>query len=174
VRDVFFQSDPFAVPYSHPVCFAAEDVTFSINPVNATWIEQVAGPAVLREIRDRQVSCAGTTLGTVAGIRSYLTAMTEQAAALHVDLSRNFDQGLHNYVVSKLRPDWGMLDAEDGIFNTVGCTSPERISIVGDDVLVDGKVPPVVHQWDRHPLLVQHVAAHPRFRMSCLSAGGVA
>lgn len=168
VRDVFFQGNPFSVPFPQEVCFVAEDIKIGGNEVNARWIEDIAGATVLRELGSCQVSCAGTTLGTPAGIRTYVSTMCQQIAVMEFDRRRVYDQAIHNYVLWKLRPPWAALDPDDRIVNTVGCTSAERIRIDGGSVYVDEKFSPVIHQWDRHAKLVQHVSTHPRFRIDGL------
>jgi hypothetical protein len=46
----------------------------------------------------------------------------------------------------------------DGLISTVGLVSPDRIQLnLEGQVVVDGKVPAVVHQYDRHPTLVKHL-----------------
>ncbi|MCX7376732.1 MAG: glycosyltransferase 61 family protein [Alphaproteobacteria bacterium] len=165
IRDVLFQTDPFATTRERPVYFAAEDIRLGTNDVNAMWVREVAGDAVVQAIADQPVSCAGTTIGTVVGIRAYLDEMCRLFDVMTFDKRRNYDQGVHNVLASKIRPEWGMLDADDRVINTVGCTSADRITIVDDTVLVDGRIPPVIHQWDRHHSIVALTQSATRFRV---------
>ena len=168
IRDVFFQSDPFAVRHPNAVCFALEDTKIKWETLNQSWIRDVYGEDVLNAVMDDYVSCAGTTVGTVAGISRYLDTLCTELDVRSFDRMGNYDQGIHNYIVWKLRPDWGWVDTADSIFNTVGCTSADRITIVDDLAVIDGKVSPVVHQWDRHEILRDYVGVSPRFRISSL------
>jgi hypothetical protein len=129
------------------------------------WVRAVAGEAVLREIGHCPVSCAGTTIGSTAGIRAYLDQMCALFDQMRFDQARNVDQGVHNVLVSRIRPEWGALDTEDRIVGTVGCTSADRVAIVQGAILVDGRRPAVVHQWDRHKDMVELVETDPRFRV---------
>lgn len=165
VRDVLFQDDPFAVPRAREVSFAAEDVQIGANALNAMWVRAVAGDAVLHEIGHCAVSCAGTTIGSTDGIRAYLAQMCAMFDRMGFDQTRNYDQGVHNVLVSKVQPAWGSLDTEDRIVGTVGCTSADRVAIVRGAILVDGRKPAVVHQWDRHRDMVELTATDPRFRV---------
>lgn len=165
VRDVLFQDDPFLIPRAGEVSFAAEDVLIGANDLNAMWVRAVAGDSVLREIGHCPVSCAGTTIGSTAGIQAYLAQMCGLFDQMGFDRSRNFDQGVHNVLVSKIRPEWGVLDTEDRIVGTVGCTSADRVAIVEGVILVDGRRPAVVHQWDRHRDMVKLTETDPRFRV---------
>jgi capsular polysaccharide biosynthesis protein len=165
VRDVLFQDDPFAIPRPREVSFAAEDVLIGANELNAMWVRAVAGDAVLREIGHCVVSCAGTTIGSTAGIRAYLDQMCALFDQMGFDQARNYDQGVHNVLVSRIQPEWGVLDTDDRIVGTVGCTSADRVAIVEGAILVDGRRPAVVHQWDRHRDMVKLTETDPRFRV---------
>ena len=91
--------------------------------------------------------------------------MCEQLLRRHEEGKEILDQGAHNYIAWSLNPPYCYVDLHDRVFQTVGLTAAERIEIRGGLVLVDQAVAPVIHQWDRHPALAQHVASHPRFRI---------
>jgi hypothetical protein len=165
VRDLFFQSDPFAVQYPGPVCFSLEDTRIEWETLNQGWLRDLYGDEVLASVAPNYVACSGTILGTVGGIRLYLDVLCKEMEIRHFDRMKVYDQGIHNYIVWKLRPNWGWVDTADSIVSTVGCTPPEKIEILGDLAVIEGKVPPVVHQWDRHPMLKTYLDAYPRFKL---------
>ena len=170
-RDVIFQSDPFALLNGQAVNFAVEAVTLGQETLNASWMRERYGAAVHDEIRAHRVVCAGTTLGTTDGMRRYLAAMCTEIGAPGYDRRVNYDQASHNYIAWKLRPEWCVVDRDDRIVATVGCTSGERIAIDKDRVLVDGYAAPVVHQWDRHAKIADFVAGSAQFRVPPPDAG---
>ena len=165
VRDVFFQSDPFSVRHPKSICFSLEDTKIMWETINQGWIRDIYGDDLLADISKNHVACSGTTLGTTAGIENYLDIICTELLNRSFDRTQVYDQGIHNYIVWKLRPDWGWVDETDLVVNTVGCTGPERISVIDDLVVIDGTIPPVVHQWDRHASLRTHVETSDRFRL---------
>ncbi len=165
VRDVFFQSDPFAVPLPSSVCFAAEDGFLGQEPVNRAWIERLYGRELLAEVADNTISCSGTVIGRLQELRLYVALMcVEIRHRQHTD-EWGTDQGVHNYLVWKISPKFGAVDMANRIVKTVGITDAARIKIVNETVLIDGYAPPVIHQWDRHTQLEAHVAESPRFKI---------
>jgi len=165
VRDVFFQSDPFAVRHPRPVCFSLEDTKIMWETVNQGWVRDIYGEEVLASVAENHVACSGTVLGTVEGIRTYLDTLCTELEIRNYDRMKVYDQGIHNYIVWKLKPGWGWIDRGDSIVSTVGCTSPDRIEILDDLAIVDGRVPPVVHQWDRHEMLKTHLEQSSHFKL---------
>jgi hypothetical protein len=46
----------------------------------------------------------------------------------------------------------------DGLIITLGCVRPDRIKLNSEGlIVVNGKIPAVIHQYDRHPALVEHL-----------------
>jgi capsular polysaccharide biosynthesis protein len=165
IRDVFFQSDPFAIRHPRPVCFSLEDTKIMWETWNQTWLRDLYGEELLLSISENYVSCCGTLLGTAGGLTRYLDLLCNELESRDYDRKKIYDQGAHNYIVWKLKPEWGWVDRADSFVSTVGCTNPAHIEIIDDCVVIDGKVPPVVHQWDRHDVLKEHVAASPHFKI---------
>ena len=161
VRDVVFQADPFDEPLPAPVVFAAEDAPIGTSGVNHEWLVVRYGKEIADSLSANPIVCAGTTIGSATGIMAYVDAMWTEVAADTYDHHIDYDQGSHNYIVWHLKPEWGQVDLEDRIMSTIGMTRPERISIVNGLIMVDGKAPPVVHQWDRKPGLVAFIGQSP-------------
>jgi capsular polysaccharide biosynthesis protein len=165
VRDVYFQSDPFAIRHPKAVCFALEDTKIMWEKLNQSWVRDVYGEDVLQTIAANHVTCAGTLIGTTEGILTYLDLLCAELSDRAYDRSRSYDQGIHNYILWKLQPEWAWADTTDTIMNTLGCTGAERIELIDGLTVVDGKVPAVIHQWDRHEHLRNHVQTSAQFKL---------
>lgn len=165
VRDVVFQSDPFAAPRQAEVLLAPEDGLIRESPLNMRWIAGVYGPAAAEEIGGNPILCAGTVLGSVAGVRRYLADMIEQIETQPYDRSVNFDQGMHNHLGWKLRPPYAAVDHGRDVFRTLGLTGRDRVELDGIIVRVDGVASPVLHQWDRHERLQAMIGGSPAFQL---------
>jgi hypothetical protein len=165
VRDVVFQADPFEESFPAPVVFAAEDGPIGTSGVNHEWLTQRYSPDIAGTLATRPIVCAGTTIGTISGIMAYVEAIWHEIGSDSYDHRRAFDQGSHNYIAWHLAPHWAYVDPEDRIMATIGMTKPERITIVNGLIMVDGKAPPIVHQWDRKPGLVGFINQSPHMHL---------
>jgi len=166
LRDVVFQSDPFERPLPADIVFALERRRIGDELTNRNWIATAYNDAVADNLRDFQVSCSGTTFGTAAGMLRYLIAMTTELAGLtgrDVLQIRGIDQGIHNYVVRMrpLRRAW--FDANDSIVATLQFVPDAAIETTPRGILVDGRLTPVLHQWDRNGIANEYVWASPQF-----------
>eukprot|EP01037_Dinobryon_pediforme_P002662 gene2662-2701_t len=166
IRDVFFQADPFNTYFNHEVCFSLEDTLISSDSVNTNWLRDIYGDELAAEIMHNPVSCSGTTIGSIDAMIRYVHEMCIQIGETEYDYRFPNDQGMHNYIAWKLRPGYVTLDWKDVVVQTVGCTGQNSIWIEHGMALVDGRFAPVIHQWDRHPRLLDHVATEPRFRIT--------
>jgi len=160
VGDVLFQHDPFEIAQEHPILFAVERKVIADCPYNSMWIDcLMGGTTERREINQKPIICAGTTLGRLSSIRDYLDRFMQEAdrhpLALNVG---GIDQGIHNLLIHR-RGISGAIDNDEHVFATLGYAPSNSIKIDADRILVDGKAPAVVHQWDRHELLRDWVAA---------------
>jgi hypothetical protein len=164
VRDVIFQGDPFARPLPGALTAALEDPlgTLGSDGANAVWLRALAGPPTWWRLAGKPISCSGTVLGPRAAIQHYLAVMEETLAqAPFGDPQLNgIDQGAHNLLLyTGLVPDVHWLANGDLIY-TVGYLLPDELHVNadGDIIAPDGRVPTIVHQYDRHALLRDHVA----------------
>ena len=165
LRDVVFQSDPFAQPWPADIVYAQERCLVGGENANYGWIFDTYGKAVADNMRDWFVSCAGTTFGTVAGIMRYLAAMTRELRERRAPLPEGVDQAVHNYIVRMrpLRNAW--CDTTDSLVSTMHFVSDESVHATAEGVLIDGRLVPVVHQWDRNKITLDYVWQAPRFRL---------
>lgn len=156
-RDVVFQRDPFDFDMGNAVCCFQEDKGTSIrqSPINASWVRQAFGEQVLGELGHNPVSCVGTVYAPCGLMIEYLEVLTR----LLVDIRPDFfssDQAAHIYMVYKgLVPSMRLYDNDHGPVLTLGTKPIESIKVnrleevVNDDLAVV----PVLHQYDRHPVL---------------------
>ena len=165
LRDVLFQSDPFATPWPADLVFAQERRRVSDCKINQSWIVQAYGEAMADNLRFCMISCSGTTFGTVNAMQRYLALMINELASRPIPIVGGLDQGVHNYVI-RMRPmgnAW--CDATDSIVATMTYVPDEAIHVEPRGVFIDGRLVPVIHQWDRHNALKAYVEATPEFRL---------
>jgi hypothetical protein len=160
VRDVIFQSNPFN-DIEDTVYAGMENrkVHLSDDHYNKGWILDAYGSAVYEQLKSRQISCSGVTIGSAGAIKKYIEQMiTEFLRQPYNKMSdRIYDQAMHNKLIhfneieqvtlchpleSKIAT-LGLMDVSDFRFNEQG----QLLNI--DDSIV-----PIVHQYDRHPALM--------------------
>ena len=159
-----FQSDPFTVPHDTAVWFAAEDELIGSCDFNRYWMVNVNGLEVANELGVEVIACAGTTVGTLDGVLRYLDLMPIESDAHPYGVSTFGDQASHNYILYKVKPDYIALDRNDRIVQTLSHTPSARLALRDGEMLVDGAAAPMIHQWDRHPELVQFIGE--RYRLA--------
>lgn len=165
VRDVVFQTEPFAALPAHGlvVGMEAEGCSIGTERWNASRTRLVYGEAVLRELRDQRVSCSGVTAGDLPSMLRYLELMAEQILGLRRAAARQgwLDQALHNYVLCRR---WSgplcRLNTLEGPIATLGQVREAdiRCNAGGRVVNRDASVPSIVHQYDRWPALQRQLA----------------
>jgi hypothetical protein len=165
LRDVVFQSDPFATPLPADIVFARERCLVGDPTPTRGWITDAYGAAVAHNMRDCSVSCAGTTFGTTFGILRYLLAMTRELSSRSAPIEGGVDQGVHNYIVHMrpLRNAW--LDPTDSLVATMHFVPEESVKTTSDGILIDGRMVPVVHQWDRQKTTMDYLWRAPQYRL---------
>lgn len=108
--DVVFQGDPFSIEFSEQIYCAAEQNIFSdphngSSGLNRYWVEKTSAATdrYLGDVENKPVVCAGTILGTYAGIMKCLE--------FYVDLQRRrpgsrdvFDQAFYNIYINNYTP----------------------------------------------------------------------
>lgn len=164
VRDVVFQSDPFAhLPREGlAVSIESEDYTVGSEPHNAMWIERVYGRGMLARIGDQRVSCVGVTYGDREAITAYLRRFNQELMALGPKAlgMGGADTAIHNVILRThqlgephlLEPLQSPVATLNGIPESSACLSPE-----GHLLNRDGSEPSVLHQYDRLPGLRDHL-----------------
>lgn len=153
VRDVVFQASPFS-SFSENQLHVFEEyggVSLGEQVNNATWIENLYGSEVLSELASEPIICCGVTLGGYEAVCEYLRQMCKEIVTRYRGWGT--DQGIHNFLVRKDR-------IRDVQIHPFGVGSAMHVGIApraaiptGADGRVrtqDGKVCPIVHQYDRH------------------------
>lgn len=173
IRDVVFQSDPFAFEVGERLCCFLEDarVTIGSSETNTMWIERAYGPSALAALKDCPVSCSGTTIGAFEPVRQYLDYMTRELAALDdrdasiISTVSGIDQGVHNYLLHTGQfTNVAVFPNETGPVLTMGYMAPEAVRCTDGGIVLNaaGAAPNVVHQYNHHPVVVDRVFARLR------------
>ena len=156
VKDVVFQGDPFDFPMSDSLHVAMENPHIRLRDEEwiVRWVIAGYGEAVLEELSDATISCAGTTMGPESRMKDYLRAMLEEIRQMR-DAYACADQAAHNLLLHR-----GALDPVERHANfhgrvlTVGTEPLYRLNAQRQLVNEDGSVIPIVHQYDRHQELI--------------------
>jgi len=155
VRDVVFQSDPFARPWTDGLHCVLEDrrMTLGACPHNSRWIREHLGGDVLARLADKPISCSGTVLGDHQSVLRYLRALTARMLPFAGgERMAGFDQGVHNLLAHELPPCRLTLHDNAGPVLTLGYTKGEPALDDEGFVLNEaGERSAIVHQYDRKP-----------------------
>jgi len=153
-RDLVFQKNIFEFPFEKPLNFFFEDKKVGNCSLNSKWVSEQFGQQALKEIADQFITCAGTTIGKSDAVRYYLQKIIEYTLEIENPI---MDQGVHNYLVHTNKFDLpiGLYNNETGPICTMHYASKYKLK---DGVVTDfqGRVYDVLHQYDRHPALVNH------------------
>ncbi len=153
VRDVLFQRDPFDFDIGDNLCcfFEEEGKTLRTGGVNADWLRDGFGPHVLDAIGDRQISCAGTTVGSRSAMMEYLERMIDNTIELKCH-TWGIDQGVHNYILhSGLVKNVKFYENYRGPVLTMHFSKDDKLRFDENGYIIneDGSVVHVLHQYDR-------------------------
>lgn len=162
VRDVIFQGDPFARPLTAPLMLPLEDplLTLGSETNNAEWLRTLYGVERWAALSDLPIACSGTVLGARAAVIAYLAAMRAELVAHATDGKlAGLDQGAHNALLYGGRLAGAAAVPNGERVFTIGSMFPENLHVdAADRVLAaDGHAPEIVHQYDRHPHLIDAV-----------------
>jgi len=165
VRDVVFQSDPFEWMNDQKRVFCFEEMTgrtIGECPSNSRMVREVFGEEGWQKMQKFQISCAGVTFGTRVELLGYLERFLDLAlGALSLRPCSGSDQGVHNRIVHvENLPYLKLLDNEGPVF-TMGCMPRDLIHVNAGGAVInnEGKVYPVLHQYDRLPELAKRFQA---------------
>ncbi|MHA1345000.1 MAG: hypothetical protein ACTSO3_01235 [Candidatus Heimdallarchaeaceae archaeon] len=158
-RDVIFQRDPALGLPSDGLNAFEEDDSKSIEtcPYNSLWIKLGYDKEMFEKLKTYPISCVGTVCGDAASIKYYLKRLREEVERIQPKTLKPQDQGAHNYLIR------GQIESrvwhnEEGEIYTVGYIHRGSVKIENDNIVnQSGKVPTVIHQWDRHKNLTKFV-----------------
>jgi hypothetical protein len=151
VRDVVFQGDPFGHVTDTDLEFFLEPKQIKDCEFNSKKIKKLYGNKFLSEIGDKEISCAGTTIGTREGILKYLDKMLLELNRLRIQNDAFADdQAVHNYLIyNNYFPNHKKYNTGYGPVSTLHHLREGIFNNQGQVINIDGTVVPIVHQWDR-------------------------
>ncbi len=156
-RDIIFQENIFT-RLTHPLLTGAEPGTVGRRD---SWVGRVYGSAGQVFLHQKQVYCAGCTLGRLPAFRAYIRAMCdEQWAHLHCSLfHRGPDQAIHINLIHRGKIDAHCCHNFEGPIATIALEASNNLSIdqATQSILVHGIKPAILHQYDRHASLRKFV-----------------
>lgn len=172
-RDLVFQGNVFEdLPLNDFLYVFTEDNGFPISKqiVNVNWILHVYGNTILQKIQHNLILNAGTYLGSKQYItQTFELIISEMRRTGKTEYDYQIlDQAILNYISvetsSELFPHERKLNGD--IVATVGLTvtyqhynmsktDVDEVIVENDTMYLNGKLPKVVHQYDRSPTLTQ-------------------
>lgn len=167
VRDVAFQGNifqeiPAPTDGSADLFVNEEDPRSNLTErFNKYILTSNYGEAVAKELENERILCSGTTLGSQEQMISYIvTLMNQRDIKKMMEVGGIPDeQGPYNYLFHKNLIPHTKLENGIGV-GTLCLCPPDDLKILPDGrVSVYGRIPSVIHQWDRHnatPHLINH------------------
>jgi hypothetical protein len=171
VRDVFFQSNPFAnLPNDKEYLYMfTEDpaITIDIEEHHIRMISRLFGAAELDKFKDKKIICSGTILGTRSKMMIFLDIFARYLVEIknkNPNICREMllDQVITNHICY-LQTFGGEIEIKENgyIVGTIGhcITHPDHsgdMKLENDVIYLDGGVPAIIHQYDRSPELFEH------------------
>lgn len=162
VRDVIFQSNPFhPEPGPLELFVEFEHKRLADHAFNRKHLRALVGEELTASIADRPCLCVGTIMGSRANVSRFCRTILMLGAIprSHVGGAFGADQAACN-----LAAHLGLVEheivANYGRVATVGLTPSDQLAVRGGTILnPDGSASPIVHQYDRHPLLMNEIHA---------------
>lgn len=155
-RDVIFQKNPICNNIDGLYLGLENDkISIGSDPYHIKWISEVYGNSYLEKIREKQICCAGVTLGNYLSIQKYLHAMINEFLTLPYKtiIYSNYDQGIHNKLLYNNELN-NVISCQplDSIISTIGIIERKELKFDVDNnlLLSDGSIASIVHQYDRH------------------------
>ena len=170
IRDVFFQSDPFANLTEDDYLYAfTEDpaVTIDIEKYHISMISRLFGAQELQKFAGKKIICSGTILGTNKKLSVWLDIFAQylndiQKSNPNICHEMLLDQVIANHIFY-FQENGKASDVKDNgnIVGTIGhcITHPNHSGVMkleNDTIYLDGKIPAIIHQYDRSPELFNH------------------
>jgi len=170
VRDVFFQRSPFDTDMGAALCCFEEHPGWNLakSPVNCGWVAAAFGKKTIEQLGHHRILCSGTTLGTESAMRAYVSTMVDTLTKVNTDIpsllyvTGGIDQGIHNYLVrTGAFDDVYCYGNGEGIVWTLNYENEDDLPVSEDGTILNrhGEVAHVLHQYDRHTKLTQHVVS---------------
>ena len=164
VRDVVVQGDPFA-NVGKTLISGEEFGLLDACAINRQWIRDAYDHEQEQLLLGKPALCAGVVIGSRDQIQLYLDLFCHDAMEMMrrhgTSCEPNLDQAIHNKILRSPSDLQLIISTVNGTIATVGCVPAEAIEVPDNSgpVKVMGQIPTVIHQYDRRPVLVQHVQA---------------
>jgi hypothetical protein len=156
-RDVIFQDNPFKHFNTKGLDLSVETKKIKeCTHFNAKWMNDIYSPEMLEQTKDNWILCAGVT----GGGTSYALQLCELMINEHSRLGSRFvDQAYLNmcFAMQKLPPSTLHYTGKEAIATIGHSLGDTKINDEGIIVGIDNKIPAIVHQYDRHPSIVQQL-----------------
>lgn len=147
VRDVVFQKNPFDYDEYAPINYFFESKKIKNCKINSYVFKASTNLKEFDKYSDKNISCAGTTLGKTKDIINYLKVMIDRLGKEQFPI----DQGYHNYIFHS-----GKIKNAKGFYNfkgpvlTLADMKEIKFNKKGDLINKDGTIINVIHQYDRN------------------------
>mmetsp|Transcript_21202 Transcript_21202/g.35427 ORF Transcript_21202/g.35427 Transcript_21202/m.35427 type:complete len:313 (-) Transcript_21202:1137-2075(-) len=153
--DVVFQKNPFDY-IEHDIEMFLDEWLISGCYWNSVWMIECLGQRYYNMTALERIACAGTTMGTTAGVAQYLLQMTDhmdQVKCSHIGL----DQAVHNYLLYSGTLKARLNDNHSGFLATLHTIKSFRRDRYGR--LINGLGTPyaAIHQYNRHDWLIKEI-----------------
>jgi len=157
-RDVVIQQDPFSLVDGKLVSGLEPEIIRN-ERYTSKWIEAAYGKDVLNRVADKPVVCAGVTLGTAAQIEHYLTELCDEMwrhLPQMIFQDFGYDQAAHVYLIFEKELELELTSNQQGIIATISLEDTAGLVLDYNQELVKvgDRYPAVIHQYDRHPKLL--------------------
>lgn len=160
IRDVVFQSNPF----SHITAgrFTGDEILkIKECPSNSTWIMDAYGPKTYDKLAENVSICSGVSFGALEAMQEYLAAFCDETIAVMQDKCLDtlpvWDQAFHIKLLLCDNLPFQRV-AWNGFLATVAQAESEHLQVNEEGLVeVDGRVPAILHQYDRHPQIREHI-----------------
>ena len=172
VRDVMFQSNPFEnLPEGEFLFNFTEDPGVSIDEEehHIKMITRVFGEGTLKCLIDKRIICSGTIIGSKNKMLWWLDMFCQYLSQIHqqtpsVCFEMLLDQVIANHMYYFQDNGENIeLKTNGDIVGTIGLciTHPDHVGdfkLSSDTFYLNGKVPAVIHQYDRSPEMFNKIS----------------
>lgn len=169
-RDLVFQTNPFDhCPQNEEYLFVFQEdknisLAFEVN--NRIWLERIYGFDIVEKLKYKPILCGGAFFGSRNAMLHLLTLMKYEMEKIPSELFEWTvgDQPVLNYICYLNKNDELPLTIkENGDIMANLCvslivpsaTDSIQLDLAKNLVLVNGKIPSMIHQYDRNVLLKQ-------------------
>jgi hypothetical protein len=158
-RDVVFQANPF--PHVDPnivhvfehdpsIIFGDEDI--NRGGLDTQWTIGLYGKKIANDLKGKPVTCVGTIMGSPEVLLNYMAIMETEILS---HKRGTLEQPIQNKLIYLDLPNelFRIHPNSDGLILTLHAVDSKTYEVNETQVKVNGKVVPILHQYDRIPNL---------------------